>query len=145
MVANVPRIPAAALTSGRARTSSATDAGSAVDPKPSEEMTYWPCTDASMAAAVEALTDWAVTAMNATRATPIITADAVDAVRLGLRRAFSLAMRPSTPSSLGRGEPSTAASSGLVTGPSTIMATTVRSAPIPRTRRLPPSGAWRPW
>ena len=53
-----------------------------------------------MAAEVEAFTDWAVTAMKPTRATPTITADAVDAVRFGLRSAFSRAMRPSTPSEL---------------------------------------------
>ncbi len=62
-------------------------------------------TDPAMADSPEALNDAAMTATAAISATPIISAAAVDAVRRGLRIAFSLASRPGTPRRRASGRP----------------------------------------
>ncbi len=145
IAAKAPRRPAAARTSGRACTSAATEDGRAVGPKPSLVITYWPFTEASIAADVDALTDWAVTAMNPTSATPTITAEAVDAVRFGLRRAFSRASRPSTPNNRGRGAPSSGGQRRPDCRPQDDRRNRAPpSAPTPSTWRLPPSPPKRP-
>ncbi len=61
--------------------------------------------DPTIDASPDALNEAAMTATAAIRATPIISAAAVDAVRRGLRMAFSRASRPGTPRSRASGRP----------------------------------------
>ena len=68
--------------------------------------------------------------MNPTRATPIISADAVAAVRLGLRRAFCRAYLPVTPNSR-VGTPSSPTAGPTSTGPSVNTPRTTVIAPSP--------------
>jgi hypothetical protein len=105
---------------------------------------YSPCTDASMASVVDAFTDSATTAMNTTSPTPIISADAVLAVRRGFRRAFSRARRPVTPQRRGSGAPISRASAGAVAGPSTARPVKASRAPMPMRWREPSPSAARP-
>ena len=71
-----------------------------------------------------------------TSATPIISDDAVRAVRLGLRMALSRAIAPGVPRSLAIGAPSTAATGRASTGPSTDTARNRPKAPIPTVAAL---------
>jgi hypothetical protein len=71
--------------------------------------------------------------MKATSPTPIISAAAVEAVRLGLRMAFSRASTPAMPRSLAMGQPITRATGRAITGPSTATPRNVNTAPPPTT------------
>jgi hypothetical protein len=75
-------------TSGTARRSSSMVGAKPRSHEP-ESMTSSDRNDSSTVASIEALVDDARIVTNPTRATPIIRADAVAAVRLGARRAFS--------------------------------------------------------
>ena len=84
--------------------------------------------------------DWPSTAIVVTRARPIISADAVAAVRRGLRRAFSLASRPTVPNTRGY-PPAIAVTMGLpMTGLSSATPMKTASTPPPSGCR-PPSNA----
>ena len=77
--------------------------------------------------------DWPRMAIVVTSANPIINADAVAAVRRGLRRAFSLASNPTVPNSLGYPPAITATIGRLITGLS-------RATPMKTASTPPPSG-----
>ena len=68
---------------------------------------------------MELVIEAAKTVMPATSATPTIRADAVRAVRFGLRMEFLLAKTPVVPTKLGRGEPITPATGRAINGPRT--------------------------
>ena len=74
--------------------------------------------------------------MKPTRATPIIRADAVAAVRRGLRRAFSIARWPVAPDTL-VGRPSTFMTGRAITGARTNTPKMRSSTPRPRSWRAP--------
>src|SRR5215218_8492385 len=78
----------------------------------------------------------ASTATSVTSARPIISAAAVDAVRCGLRRAFSRASVPATPPNRDEGQPSHAASGVTSRSASKATPRKIRNAPSPiHTRR----------
>ena len=82
-----------------------------------------------------AFSDAPITVNRAATATPTISADAVAAVRRGLRSALSRASRPLTPRSAAIGAPSTAAGRAA-TGPRTTNPASVATAPaMPRPPR----------
>ncbi len=85
----------------------------------------------SIDVAMLALADAANTVMKATRATPIISADAAEAVRRGFRDAFSRARVPGIPRKRGSRTPRPRDSGRAMTGPSTTSATKTPSAPRP--------------
>ncbi len=87
--------------------------------------------------ASEAFTDAPSTVNAATTATPIISADAVAAVRRGLRIALRRARRPARPRSTAIGAPITAAAGRATTGPSSTKPIRVTSVPRP-TRAIEP-------
>ena len=87
-----------------------------------------------MAELIEALLEEAKMVMNPTRPTPIISADALAAVRLGLRMAFSRANWPVTPRSRGSGAPTARLSGSDDVRPSTDTPKKTSSAPTPTTR-----------
>ena len=95
-------------------------------------------TELSTDALIDALVDAANTVMNATRPTPIISADAVAALRRGLRAAFSRATVPAIPRRRGSGAPSTLVNGRASTGPSTATPTNTSSAPRPTGAIAPP-------
>ncbi|CAM5650127.1 hypothetical protein SALBM311S_06521 [Streptomyces alboniger] len=70
-----------------------------------------------------------------TTATPIISAPAVAAVRLGLRRALRRASPPGTPRSLSRGPPRTRTAVVEATGPRTTKEARARTAPVPASQK----------
>ena len=70
-------------------------------------------------------------ATRVTSARPIISADAVEAVRCGLRRELSRASRPAAPPSRAAGEPSTAASGRMSRAESSETPMKISSAPRP--------------
>ncbi len=80
------------------------------------------------------------TETSVTSARPIISADAVDAVRCGLRRALSRASRPVAPAILVAGHPSHIASVGTIRADNSATPTNTRIAPAPiriRTAAVP--------
>ncbi len=79
----------------------------------------------------------ASTATSVTRASPIINADAVEAVRSGLRLEFSRASPPATPPNRRAGQPSTAASGGTSLYESSETPLKISRAPRPIQRRMP--------
>ena len=83
-------------------------------------------------ASTDALKDEAKIVMKATRPTPIISADAVAAVRFGFRLAFSLASPPVMPRSRANGQLMTRLSGRETVRPSTVTAKAIR-APRPTT------------
>ena len=87
----------------------------------------------SIVAFTEAVVDEARMVMNATRPTPIISADALAAVRFGLRIAFLRASSPVTPLSRGSGAPMTRLSGSETVRPSTETPKKTSSAPAPTT------------
>ena len=72
-------------------------------------------------------------------ATPTISADAVAAVRRGLRSALSRASRPPTPRSAAIGAPSTVAAGRTATGPRTMNPASVPTAPAIAAASPPPA------
>ena len=76
-----------------------------------------------------AFSDAPITVNKVATATPTISADAVAAVRRGLRSALSRASRPPTPRSAAIGAPSTAAAGRTATGPRTTNPARVPTAP----------------
>src|SRR6516165_863041 len=92
--------------------------------------------------ATEDLADAANTVMNATNATPIISADDVAAVRRGFRMAFSRASVPATPRIRGSGQPTTRAKRREIVGPSMTTPTNTARAPSPTAFTPAPD---RPW
>ena len=87
-----------------------------------------------MAALTDALVEEAKIVMNPTRPTPIISADALAAVRLGLRMAFSRASLPVTPRSRGSGAPIARLSGSEIVRPSTDTPKKTSSTPTPTIR-----------
>ena len=77
--------------------------------------------------------------MPPTRATPIISADAVAAVRRGLRSAFSLASRPRIPASRGSGAEMTRTTGRASTGLRTVVPTKPASVPMSTSGSSPPT------
>ena len=135
MLAKLALTAAAVLTSGRAVIRPVRVSGRAVAPKLSVVTTYCAVIELSMASTTDTLSDWAVTEMNPTRPTPIMSADAVVAVRLGLRMAFSRAIRLATPPKRAIGHPSSRAIGPAVTGPTTVNPMNTRKAPKPTSCR----------
>ena len=88
-----------------------------------------PAKPRSMAELTDALLEEAKIVMNPTRPTPIISADALAAVRLGLRMAFSRASSPVMPRSLGSGAPIARLSGSDTVRPSTDTPKNTSSAP----------------
>jgi hypothetical protein len=82
-----------------------------------------------MALLIDAFVDWAKIVMKATRPTPIIRADALAAVRFGLRMAFSRASAPVTPRAFGSGQPMNRLSGSDTVRPSTETPKKTRSTP----------------
>ena len=80
---------------------------------------------------IDAFVEEARMVMKPTRATPIIRADAVAAVRRGLRRAFSVARWPVAPDTL-VGRPSTFMTGRAITGANTNIPKMMSSTPRPR-------------
>ena len=76
----------------------------------------------------------------ATSASPTMRADAVAAVRRGLRRAFSRESRPVVPQIRGSGRPMAATAGRLANGLSTATPRKTSSAPMP-TQRMPASAS----
>ena len=75
-------------------------------------------------------------ATSVTSARPIISADAVEAVRCGLRRALSRASRPAAPPSRAAGAPSEAASGRTSRAAKSATPMKIRSAPTPIQTRI---------
>jgi hypothetical protein len=73
--------------------------------------------------------------MNATRPTPIISAEALAAVRLGLRMVFSRARVPVTPLTVGSGAPIARLSGSAIVRPSTDTPKKTTRIPAPTTAR----------
>ena len=82
---------------------------------------------------IEALVEAARMVMNPTTPTPIISAEALAAVRLGLRIAFSRASSPVMPRRRGSGAPSTRLSGSEMVRPSTETPRNTSTAPTPTT------------
>ena len=81
---------------------------------------------------IDALAEAAKIVMKPTSATPIMSADAVAAVRRGLRIAFSRASVPVMPRTLGSGAPMNRLIGRASTGPRTKMPMKIAIAPSPR-------------
>ena len=129
--------PDETATPGVAATRSATSAVTTPrNPVPltAKSAISWVSTDAATASR----TDAANTVTNATRPTPIISADAVAAVRRGLRTAFSRASEPATPRRRVSGRPNAWQIGPATAGPRTARARKPTSAPSPRTRNPSP-------
>ena len=94
-------------------------------------MSTWPATDA--------FADELITLIALTRASPIISADAVAAVRRGFRRAFLVASRPGVRNSWGNGRPSARTTGRLMTGASMATPRNTIAAPTPSSAIGPPS------
>ena len=87
---------------------------------------------------IDSFSELAKIVIRPTSATPIMSAAAVDAVRRGLRTAFSRASRPGMPRQRGSGAPMARPTGRAITGPST--ATPMNRANTPRpTSWIPPS------
>ena len=103
-------------------------------PKPAGDVTTKsPWNDVSMMWLNDAFADAAKIVMNATRPTPIINADAVAAVRLGLRIAFSRASCPQIPRSRGSGQPMNRLSGSATVRPRTATPKNTSSTATPTT------------
>ncbi len=87
----------------------------------------------SIAELTDAVLEEARMVMNPTRPTPIISADALAAVRLGFRIAFWRASFPVTPRSRGSGAPTVRLSGSDTVRPSTDTPKNTSSAPAPTT------------
>ena len=89
---------------------------------------------------MDAFVDAAKMAMNETSPTPIMSADAVAAVRRGFRVAFSRARLPLTPRSLAMGQPMKRLNGSAIVRPRTVTAEKITNAPAPTIARaeLPP-------
>ena len=98
----------------------------------------------SMVELMDAVVDEARIVMNPTTPTPIMSADALAAVRLGLRMAFALASLPGMPRRRGSGAPTARLSGSETVRPSTDTAKNTSSAPAPTTRTWLPTWANRP-
>jgi len=86
----------------------------------------------------DALVDEASTVMKITRVTPMVSAAAVVAVRLGLRMAFSLASVPAMPLRRGNGAPINQLSGRARSGPRTATPMNTAAAPTPTGPTPPP-------
>ena len=84
-----------------------------------------------MVASIDDRADVANTEISTTRATPIISADAVAAVRFGLRAALSRASTPVIPRNAATGAPTSRTKRGPTTGPSTTTPANTARAPTP--------------
>ena len=130
--AGLPGWTVTAANSGRA---AICVASSWLSPPPSpnvpESSTKSPWKSVSTALLIDALVDAANVAMKPTRATPIISAAAVDAVRFGLRIAFCRASEPLILVARRIGQPSSRAAGRASTGASTATPTNVTRAPTP--------------
>lgn len=125
------RRPVAASTSGSAETCCANAGSRPPDIIVPESTTRSPVNPSSTAASSEARVEAASIAMNPTRPTPIINADAVAAVRFGLRIAFSRASSPEMPRTSGNGAPMNRLSGSATVRPSTDTPKKTSSAPSP--------------
>ena len=79
----------------------------------------------------------ASTATSVTSARPIISADAVDAVRCGLRRALSRASEPAAPPIFVAGQPSRRANGSTMRTANIATPKKISSAPMPIQTRIP--------
>ena len=87
---------------------------------------------------IDAFADAANVMMKPTSATPIIRAAAVDAVRFGVRMAFSRPRAPLTPPNRAIGQPITRATGRASTGANTATAMKITAAPRPTSATVPP-------
>jgi len=120
-----------ATTPGAARTTGSTER---LNPSLLLEVgdsTYDAVIERSMMAPKDAVMEAPSVAMAATRARPTMSADAVAAVRRGLRAAFSWLSRPVTPVMCGSGEPMARANPPDTNGASVATPMNVRAAPAP--------------
>ena len=112
-----------------------------------ESTTRSPAKLSSTVDSTDALVEAPRIEMNATRVTPIISAEAVAAVRFGFRMAFSRARLPATPRRRGRGLPSSQLTGRARTGPSTTVPTNTQQgaeADQRERRRRTRRRRWRP-
>jgi hypothetical protein len=136
--------PVAAATCGRALSFWAS-AGSMPPVAPAPELiTKSPAKDRSMLALMDAVVEEARMVMNPTRPTPIISAEALAAVRLGLRMVFSRARVPVTPLMRGSGAPMARLSGSAIVRPSTETPRKTSSTPRPTIRNALPGWPNRP-
>ena len=99
-----------------------------------------PVNSVSSEPAIDVFAEAANTVMKPTSATPIISDDAVRAVRFGFRIALRVASSPLSPR-IRSGTPNTLATGRASTGPRTATPTNVASAPTPTSAISPPSPA----
>jgi hypothetical protein len=128
--------PVAADTCGRLLSRWAS-AGSIPPARPApESITMSPAKLRLTAELIDAVVEEARMVMKLTRPTPIISAEALAAVRLGLRMAFSRASLPAMPRNHGSGAPTARLSGSDTVRPSTDTAKNTSSTPAPTTRML---------
>ena len=96
-----------------------------------ESMTMSPAKLRSMVELTDAVVEAARMVMKETRPTPIISAEALAAVRFGFRIAFCRASFPVTPRSRGSGAPTARLSGSETVRPSTDTPKNTSSAPAP--------------
>ena len=123
--------PAATSTSGSSATSWATTGLSPAPLKSSDSMTRSPPKFSFTISSTDALIDAPNVVNRATTAVPIISAEALPAVRRGSRIALRRARRPVWPRRMLGTQPSTPAAGRATTGPRTTAPTSVSSAPSP--------------
>ncbi len=120
-----------ASTSGSRATASFSSGLSPVADQPSATITRSPPNWSRTVPPIDDLIDPASTVNRVTTATPIMRAEAVPAVRRGLRTALRRASVPDTPRRAAAGAPSRPAAGRAATGPSRTTPTTVARAPRP--------------
>ena len=124
-------IPAATSTSGSSATCSATAGLTPAPLKSSETITRSPPKSWFTISSTDALIEAPKVVKSATTAVPIISAEALPAVRRGSRMAFRRASRPVWPRRRLGTYPNTPAAGRATTGPRTTAPTSVSSAPSP--------------
>ena len=121
-------------------------AGASAGSSPAPLKSSWrtmrsPSKESSTMSSIDALTDEPNVVNRATTAVPTISAEALDAMRRGLRIALRRARRPVKPRVALAPAPSTAAAGRATTGPSTTAPTSTPRAPSPAWARAPsPAG-----
>ena len=133
-----------ASTSGSARTPSSSSGLRPIVDKPSDTTTRSPPNWPRTVSPIDSLTEAPNTVNRDTTATPTISAEAVPAVRRGLRMALRRASAPGMPRRAAPGAPSSPAAGRATAGPSRIMPTSVSRAPSPVTGSSPSPPVSRP-
>ncbi len=123
--------PVAAATCGSVVSWAGSAGSTPAPPMLAPVMTKSPVKVWSMVALFDAVVEEAKMVMKATRPTPIISAEALAAVRLGLRMVFSRARVPVTPLTRGSGAPIARDSGSEIVRPSTDTAKKTSKIPTP--------------